>query len=118
MNALHRTWEKLISQTLTEAEQMPKRWRPGFHIAPPVGWLNDPNGLCQYKGVYHAFYQYSPFEEKGGLKFWVTAPARTCCTGSWRTFPFPQISPMIATAYTPDLQSSRMTTCTSITREM
>lgn len=49
MNALHRTWEKLISQTLTEAEQMPKRWRPGFHIAPPVGWLNDPNGLCQYK---------------------------------------------------------------------
>ena len=70
MNALHRTWEKLISQTLTEAEQMPKRWRPGFHIAPPVGWLNDPNGLCQYKGVYHAFYQYSPFEEKGGLKFW------------------------------------------------
>ena len=51
MNALHRTWEKLISQTLTEAEQMPKRWRPGFHIAPPVGWLNDPNGLCQYKGV-------------------------------------------------------------------
>ena len=116
MNALHRTWEKLISQTLTEAEQMPKRWRPGFHIAPPVGWLNDPNGLCQYKGVYHAFYQYSPFEEKGGLKFWAH------CTSTdllhWKLENIPQISPMIATAYIPDLQSSRMTTCTSITREM
>ncbi len=71
MNALTRTWEKLISQHLQESEKTAKkRWRPEFHIAPPVGWLNDPNGLCQYKGLYHAFYQYSPFEAEGGLKFW------------------------------------------------
>ncbi len=37
---------------------------------PPTGWLNDPNGLCQFHGVYHAFFQYSPFNANGGLKMW------------------------------------------------
>lgn len=36
------------------------RMRMGFHLMPPTGWLNDPNGLCQFRGVYHVFYQYSP----------------------------------------------------------
>lgn len=40
------------------------------HLMPPTGWLNDPNGLCWYKGRYHVFFQYSPFEANGGLKFW------------------------------------------------
>ena len=40
------------------------------HLMPPTGWLNDPNGLCWYKGRYHVFFQYSPFESNGGLKFW------------------------------------------------
>lgn len=31
-----------------------------YHLMPPDGWLNDPNGLCQYKGQYHVFFQYSP----------------------------------------------------------
>lgn len=35
-------------------------WRMGFHLMPPVGWLNDPNGLCQLDGTYHVFHQYSP----------------------------------------------------------
>ena len=36
------------------------RWRNAFHLTPPTGWLNDPNGLCQYRGTYHVFHQYSP----------------------------------------------------------
>ena len=32
----------------------------GFHLMPPTGWLNDPNGLCQLNGTYHVFFQYSP----------------------------------------------------------
>ena len=35
-------------------------WMPQFHLFPPQGWMNDPNGLCQFKSVYHAFYQYTP----------------------------------------------------------
>lgn len=38
----------------------PHHWRMGFHLMPPVGWINDPNGLCQFKGTYYVFYQYSP----------------------------------------------------------
>lgn len=45
-------------------------WYPAFHLAPPVGWLNDPNGLCQWKGIYHVFFQYAPLNVMGGLKMW------------------------------------------------
>ena len=33
-----------------------------FHLMPKTGWLNDPNGLCQFNGTYHIYYQYTPFE--------------------------------------------------------
>lgn len=46
------------------------RFRQKLHLMPPVGWLNDPNGLCQFKGIYHAFFQYSPFNAEGGVKMW------------------------------------------------
>ena len=36
---------------------------PCFHIYPKSGWLNDPNGLCQFNGTYHIYFQYSPFDE-------------------------------------------------------
>ncbi len=41
-----------------------EKYRLAYHISPPVGWLNDPNGLVYHKGVYHIYYQYSaPFFE-------------------------------------------------------
>ena len=49
-------------------EQDPNRL--ALHLMPPVGWLNDPNGLCQFHGVYHVFYQYSPLDPNGSMKAW------------------------------------------------
>ena len=45
-------------------------WRQVFHVQPPVGLLNDPNGLVQYEGTYHLCYQWHPFAPKHALKFW------------------------------------------------
>ncbi|MGN0071704.1 MAG: GH32 C-terminal domain-containing protein [Atopobiaceae bacterium] len=45
-------------------------WAELFHLMPPVGWLNDPNGLAQYQGRYFAYFQYSPFDVNGGVKCW------------------------------------------------
>lgn len=41
------------------------KWHQRFHIEPPDGWLNDPNGLSFYKGEYHVYFQYSPIAPDG-----------------------------------------------------
>lgn len=46
------------------------KWRNKYHIMAPIGWINDPNGLCEFNGKYHCYYQYSPLTPMGGLKFW------------------------------------------------
>lgn len=45
-------------------------YRLSYHLMPETGWLNDPNGLCQINGVYHIYYQYTPFEPTGEIKLW------------------------------------------------
>ena len=42
------------------------RWYPLYHIAPPAGWANDPNGFCTYNGNYHFFYQHYPLRNTLG----------------------------------------------------
>lgn len=44
------------------------KWRQKLHIEPPVGWLNDPNGLCWFQGKYHVYFQYAPDDINGGVK--------------------------------------------------
>lgn len=69
MNAMTRDLIKLVECAEKQNSQT-DRFRCHFHLMPPTGWLNDPNGLCQYQGRYHAFFQYSPFNVQGGVKMW------------------------------------------------
>lgn len=46
-------------------------WRTNFHIEPPHGLLNDPNGFSFFNGKWTLFYQYFPFGAAHGLKSWV-----------------------------------------------
>ncbi len=61
-------------------------YRPYFHLAPPVGWMNDPNGLCRCGEWYHVFYQYGPFDPEGGVKHWGITAAATFCAGKSARF--------------------------------
>lgn len=98
MNALHRTLQKLVDEAVEKQKHKNiQRWIPHFHVMPPVGWLNDPNGLCEYEGTYYAFFQMSPFEVHGGLKFWGYAPARIWFIGNIRVHLFSRISLMTVT---------------------
>lgn len=45
-------------------------WNPQFHVEPERSWLNDPNGLCQFNGRFHAYYQYAPDWPESDLKHW------------------------------------------------
>jgi len=40
-----------------------ERYRPIYHYVNPEGRLNDPNGLCFWKGRWHLFYQAYPPED-------------------------------------------------------
>lgn len=62
-------------QTARDYEQeqvnhIPAAERPLFHLTPMTGWMNDPNGFCRYKGEYHLFYQYYPYNTIWGPMHW------------------------------------------------
>lgn len=59
---------KSLKQLQERVIQDPHRLR--YHLQPPVGWLNDPNGLCQIGDTYHIYFQYTPFNPKGGCGLW------------------------------------------------
>ena len=44
-------------------------WKQSLHLEPTNGWLNDPNGLVYFGGMYYIFHQYS-YEANGGKKYW------------------------------------------------
>lgn len=40
------------------------------HLEAEKGWINDPNGLCYFKGKYHAFFQHNPHAPVWDTMYW------------------------------------------------
>ena len=51
-------------------EYYTEKYRPQFHFSAKKNWINDPNGLVYYNGVYHLFFQYLPPHRYGEFKDW------------------------------------------------
>ena len=66
--------EMLCPADLEKWYDVPQREQ--YHFTPFLNWMNDPNGLCFYKGRYHLFYQKNPFDQGWGDMFWGHAVSR------------------------------------------
>lgn len=66
MNRIHQAEEALKKA----GKKVNHRYRMGYHMMPQANWINDPNGLIQYKGEYHVFYQHHPYDENWGPMHW------------------------------------------------
>lgn len=47
-----------------------QQFRPQIHFSPAKNWINDPNGMVWYDGVWHLFYQYNPYGNDWGNMSW------------------------------------------------
>jgi sucrose-6-phosphate hydrolase SacC (GH32 family) len=47
-----------------------ERYRPQYHFSPPMHFMNDPNGLIYFNGIYHLYYQYNPTQLVAGNQAW------------------------------------------------
>lgn len=59
-----------IEKAMTTVKNKKTDYRLRYHITPPSGLINDPNGVCYFNGAYHAFYQWNPLELNHSQKVW------------------------------------------------
>lgn len=64
--------QNMVYKRIAEYKQLVASdpYRLHYHLMPPIGLLNDPNGFVFFRGHYHVFYQWNPFETTHGAKFW------------------------------------------------
>ena len=59
--------------------------RPQWHISPPQGLLNDPNGFIYHQGQYHLFYQWYPYACVHKDKHWAHLTSKDLVTWDWQS---------------------------------
>lgn len=62
--------QKSNSKSRSAVMNVKDTYRMKYHLMPPVGWMNDPNGLIYFGGKYHLFYQYYPYGSAPGTMHW------------------------------------------------
>ncbi len=72
--------------------------RPIYHFLPPSQWMNDPNGVIQWQGQTHLFYQHHPDSPLWGPMHWGHAVSDDLV--HWRDLP-------VALCPTPESPDSR-----------
>jgi fructan beta-fructosidase len=60
----------LFSNSQIIAQSYHEQYRPQIHFSPKAHWMNDPNGMVYYNGVYHLFFQYYPGASVWGPMHW------------------------------------------------
>jgi len=59
-----------MEDEMTSSESRRERYRPQYHFSMRQGWINDPNGLVHYDGLYHLFCQHYPDDTHWGPMHW------------------------------------------------
>jgi fructan beta-fructosidase len=52
------------------AQSYKEKYRPLMHFSPREHWMNDPNGMVYFNGIYHLFFQYYPAASVWGPMHW------------------------------------------------
>nr|WEI57619.1 putative GH32 family protein [Macrocentrus cingulum] len=77
--------QKLEKYIQDKKPQINQRYRLQYHVAGPVGWINDPNGFSYYKGEYQLFFQFYPYDSVPGKIHWGHVSSRDLI--NWKQLP-------------------------------
>ncbi|WP_348825538.1 glycoside hydrolase family 32 protein [Flavobacterium aestuarii] len=76
MNSCNSTAQTSTKKTASNEDL----YRPNLHFTPKKGWMNDPNGMFFYKGLYHLYFQHYPDKNLWGPMHWGHATSRDMIT--------------------------------------
>ncbi|HEL1991378.1 TPA: glycoside hydrolase family 32 protein [Streptococcus suis] len=80
-----KTVEKANQFIQTEKGKVNPIFKPQAHLTPETGWINDPNGFTYFRGEYHLFYQFNPYESVWGPMHWGHAKSKDLV--NWEQLP-------------------------------